>query len=853
LWRVTDGRGRIILIIALIGLILLPAAGVRAVMASAASIPSGDPNGPTGSSDAMRTGWYSNQARLNPQTVASKSFGQLFSRPVNGQVYAQPLVVNGTVLVATETNWVYGLDQVTGAIKWSRHFGTAFQAADVACADLAPTIGVTSTPTVDPTTGIAYLTSKQYLSGTSGPAGYFMHAINPATGVEQKGFPVSIGGRADNNPAQVFQGTAQLQRPALLFLGGVVYAAFASHCDHRPYQGWVVGIATTGKVKAMWTTMGAGILSGAGIWQSGGGLVSDGPNRIFLATGNAFGGGSPAGSIPGNRPPGNLGESVVRLSVLPTGRLRAADFFAPSDAATLDLKDLDFGSGAPASLPDQPFGTTPYPHLAFVVGKEGYVYLLNRDRLGGIAQGPGGGDAYVARLGPYTGVWSSPAVWPGDGGYIYVAANRGRLHAFKFGADTQGKPALANAGQSQDVFGFGSGRPVVTSTGTTTGTSVVWIVHTNDGKGVGSTLNAYQAVPTAKGDLHLVGQWPIGTASKFSQPGVGDGRVYVGTRDGHVLGFGAPVAPGLTGNSVTFGPTVIGATATANATLTANTKVRVTNATVTGPDFALSATTPITPALPADVSPGHPLSVPVDFKPTAAGPLSGTLTVNTSVGDFQLALSGTGLTPGPNLISQTQGLSLGGTPVGGTLSGTVTFTNEGNSPLTIQGVTPPTVPFALSGAPAAGDIIPATKSFTVTVNATPASAGNYSSDLIIKSDGGTQDVVVTASATNPSVLNISPMSLDFGSVRKRTTVTRTFTLTNVGGSPLTIEKSKPPIKGAFASNTQLSEGTILAAGSTTTLSVTFSPKTTGVFTDQWIITANDNKGVQTVAFKSKGD
>ena len=255
-----------------------------------------------------RDGWYPNQPGLSPQTVASRSFGQVFSTQLNGQIYAQPLLVGHVLLVATETNWVYGLNPVTGAIEWSRRIGVPFRDASLHCGDLVPDLGVTSTPAVDPTTGIAYLVDQAYASGR---IGWFMNAINPVTGAEMPHFPVAIKGPADNNPRQPFIATKQLQRPGLLYLGGVVYAAFGSHCDYPPYSGYIVGISIRGRQTTMWSDEGAGSGGGGGIWQAGGGLVSDGPNQILLSSSNGDGGSfsHPDPPIPGSSPPENLADS----------------------------------------------------------------------------------------------------------------------------------------------------------------------------------------------------------------------------------------------------------------------------------------------------------------------------------------------------------------------------------------------------------------------------------------------------------------------------------------------------------------------------------------------------------------
>ena len=124
----------------------------------------------TNSGENLRTGWYPEASSITPQLVSGGTFGRLWSTPVEGQVYAQPLLADGTLLVATEKNKVYGLNPTTGALKWSKPLGESWNPAEIQCGDLSPSIGVTATPVVDPATGIAYLTHKTYVSGKSGAA-----------------------------------------------------------------------------------------------------------------------------------------------------------------------------------------------------------------------------------------------------------------------------------------------------------------------------------------------------------------------------------------------------------------------------------------------------------------------------------------------------------------------------------------------------------------------------------------------------------------------------------------------------------------------------------------------------------
>lgn len=503
----------------------------------------------TAGGDSLRTGWYPNQPALTPALVGDGAFGQLFSTPVTGQVYGQPLVSNGVLFVTTEDNWIYGLDPVTGAVKWQRNVGTPVNASDVGCPDLSPHVGITATPVIDPSgSGTAYFTAKTY-EGDGSPV-YYMHGVDLATGAERANFPAQISGTAQNDSTRMFNAKFQLQRPGLLLMGGVVYAAFGGLCDIRPYQGWVFGISTTsGATTARWVAIGGGS-DGAAIWQSGGGLVSDGPGRILLATGNSFDGGTPPPGTPGTQPPDGLGESLVRLNVQGNGQLEATDFFAPYNADSLDSVDRDFGSGAPIALPPQ-FGTESVPDLAIAAGKEGYLYLLDRSNLGGIAEGPNGTDSVVQRIGPYNSVLSRPAVWPGDGGYVYYTMGN-LLRVFQYGVDGDGKPSLSLAASSTDAFAYVSSGPVVTSNGTASGSAIVWIIRTPVTSGQNAQLRAY--LPVSSGAYPtLIWSAPIGISSKFNPPGVGDNRIYVGTADGHVIGFG-----GLSGTAAAAASAVAG-------------------------------------------------------------------------------------------------------------------------------------------------------------------------------------------------------------------------------------------------------------------------------------------------------
>jgi hypothetical protein len=154
------------------------------------------------SSDNSSTGWYPNEPLLAPAKVTGSDFGELFDTQLNGQVYAQPLVTQLTVLAVTENDYAYGLNSSTGAIEWLNNFGPeADPLQQIACADLGSSLGITGTPVIDPSTGIAYFVAAKD-SGTNGATQWFMEAVNVQTGTPASGWPtdgVQIQGSADNS------------------------------------------------------------------------------------------------------------------------------------------------------------------------------------------------------------------------------------------------------------------------------------------------------------------------------------------------------------------------------------------------------------------------------------------------------------------------------------------------------------------------------------------------------------------------------------------------------------------------------------------------------------------------------
>lgn len=796
--------------------------------------------------DLLRTGWDSNETILSPTSVASSNFGKLFSATVDGQVYAQPLVVGGTVIAATENNNAYGLDSSTGALRWQRNLGPAWPSATVSCGDLAPNVGVTSTPVYDAATNSVFMLAKTNDGATPQLPHWYMHSLDRTTGAERPGFPVLIGGAPTNDPTRPFNAMTAMQRPGLLLLGGVVYAGFASHCDWAPFVGYVVGVSTAGRQTTMWATESGNSSAEGGIWQSGGGLVSDGAGQILFSTGNGI---SPKAG-PGKTPPATLAESVVRLTVGADGNLKPTDFFSPANNAKLDQNDADLGSGAPIAIPAG-YGTAAHPRLLVQVGKDGRVYLLDRDNLGGMGQGAGGTDAVVDEAGPYSGVWGRPAfLGTTSGGYVYTVENKGYLRAHKLLPSSTGGIQLASVGTSVGTFGYTSGAPSVTSNGTNASTALVWAVYVTGPTGTGAELRAYRALPDSAGKLQQVFTAPLGIAAKFSTVATDNGRVYVGTRDGHIIGFGAPTTSAMGTASGDLGTAEVGTVKTGSVTITATRAVTVQTVTAAAP-FGIG-----TLALPRTLANGASLTVPVTFAPAAPGQADGALTVTMADGEVDLL--------GVHAIGTKEGL--GATPATLTYTSvptqtssrqTVNVVNTGLSVATVTGVTlPANASLSVDPAtvPAVGQVIQPLTSVPVSVTFSPTTATPVTDQLVVTTNRGSLTVPVNATAVSGAAHLQLPPSLAFGNVPIGTSATWDFTIVNTGNIPMTITKAKAPL-GVFSTTNPIAEGLVIPAGESAYQSVTFKPTAVGqagTADTYYLITADDGQGAQKVMLTGAG-
>jgi hypothetical protein len=438
-------------------------------------------------------------------------------------------------------------------------------------------------------------------------------------------------------------------------------------------------------------------------------------------------------------------------------------------------------------------------------------------------------------------------VWPGDGGWVFVTTNGGtgglgfRLQVLKYQPNGT-KPGFALVGTAQslvngvwttDNFGSYSGSPVVTSSGTTAGSALVWVV------GNTAQLRVYSL---ANPNLHRIFADSTGSTAKFQTVGVGNGRVYVGTGDGHVLGYGAGAsaltAPGLSFGNVTVG----GAGSTQNATFTANQTLTISAAssfTSTNGVFTFD-TSGLT--FPKNMTSGQTFTLPVTFKPTAAGSVSGAINVAISGGGGgSVSLTGVGVVNAAQLNVTPVSLNFGGVVTGQTKALTLSIQNTGTQTLNFNAPTNPAAPYTVTGVPGAGATLAAGASTTATVTFAPTAGGTFNGNLGINtSNGGNATIPLVGQSGSAPHMVVTPLALDFGTIAAGSTKSMSFTIQNTGGTDMTMTISKYPT-GAFINTTTLGEGAVILAGQTVTETVRFQPTAAGTFTSAWELTANDGQ------------
>jgi hypothetical protein len=507
--------------------------------------------------DLARDGVNNQEYALTQQTVTTSDFGKLFSCPTDGAVYTQPLwmpavTVNGAahnvVFVGTQHDGLFAFDADASPCQqlWTvslidANHGAAAGESPVPSGptgnlvgsgygDITPEVGVTGTPVIDPLTGTLYVVSKSMNS--AGTSFYQrLHAIDITTGKEKFGGPANIGpsitfpGTGDGGTTVSFNPQQQNQRPGLALVNGVVYVAWSSHEDTYPYYGWVIGFNASNLSIASVLNITPNVLYG-GIWMGGGAPSADSANHIYLITGN--GGFDVTSATPPNN---DYGDSFLQI----TGGTTVSSYFTPSDQETDEENDSDFGSGGSAVVLNVSSGAL--QHLVIGGGKDGALYLLNGDSMGGL------GDSnarQVFNIG--SGIFATGAFWNNS---YFIAPVGGPLAEYSY--DPNANMFTPAAGPSPTsvsatTYGFPGATPSVSALGATGG--IVWALENNSyctqqSSGCGpAVLHAYSAatLATELWNSSLVATDAAGNAVKFTVPTIANGRVYIGTRGNNVGG-----------------------------------------------------------------------------------------------------------------------------------------------------------------------------------------------------------------------------------------------------------------------------------------------------------------------------
>lgn len=482
--------------------------------------------------DLARTGQNLTESALTLANVNSTGFGLLRSLSVDGKVDAEPLYLSkltiagsahNVVFVATENDSVYAFDAASGTALWQASMLAAGESTSDThgCGQVTPAIGVTATPVIDRTAGthgVMYVVAMS--KDTSSVYHQRLHALDVTTGAELYSgpkeiaatYPASAGGSATSfDPGQYEE------RAALLLVNGVVYTSWTSHCDGSPYTGWIIAYdQTTLAQKSVLNVAPNSNGSGPAIWMAGGGPGADAAGNIYLLTANGVFETTLANGFPNKQ---DYGNSFLKLTA--SGQtLAVADYFTISNEVAESTADQDLGSGGEMLLPDLMDATNTVRHLVLGAGKDGNIYVANRDAMGKFNSTSNQIWQELDNVVP-GGIFATPAYFNNT---VYYGDVGGSLKAFGI---TSAKLSSTPTSQTSSQFGYPGTAPAVSANGASNG--IVWAVE----NATPAVLHAYDATNLVhelyNSNQAAGGRDNFGAGNKFITPAIADGKVFVGT------------------------------------------------------------------------------------------------------------------------------------------------------------------------------------------------------------------------------------------------------------------------------------------------------------------------------------
>jgi len=491
-----------------------------------------------------RTAFDNAETTLTLTNVNSTTFGKLFIAPADGLVDAEPLyvssvsvagVIHNLLIVVTENDSVFAYDADTaGSSLW--HTSTLLPGEvpsdDHGCGQITPQIGITSTPVIRrPKNGDPVIYVVAMSKDTSGNYYQRLHALDATSGAELYGGPATITGQypgtGDDSSGGfvIFDPEQYAERASLLLVNNTVYLAWASHCDSRPYTGWVMGYNATTLEQTTILNLTPNADRGA-IWNSGGGMAADSKGNIFLAQANGvFDTTLNAGGFPDE---GDYGNALLRLST--KGGLAVADYWVMYNQSVENPHDSDLGSGGAILLTEKD-STGKIWDLALAAGKDENLYIVNRENMG--KYNSTRNNIYQELTDALPGsIFSTPAAINSS---VYYCPKNSPILKFEF---SDAKLVATTIKTTTSFISPGATPSISSNAGKN---SIVWASQNTDP----AILDAYNA--TTLVELYDSTQAPngrdsFGVGNKYITPMIANGKVYVGTTNG-VGAFGLLPAP----------------------------------------------------------------------------------------------------------------------------------------------------------------------------------------------------------------------------------------------------------------------------------------------------------------------